>query len=145
MPCILRLGGERLQAIGRTRQGKLFSVQSDDAGQTWGEASLTALPNPNSGTDAVTLADGRHLLVYNHTATDRSPLNVAVSDDGATWQAAAILEAEPGEYSYPAVIQSADGLVHITYTWQRRRIKYVTLEPGKLTLRPIVDGRWPTE
>ncbi|MFN6107564.1 MAG: exo-alpha-sialidase, partial [Planctomycetaceae bacterium] len=39
------------------------------------------LPNPHSGIDGVTLADGRHLLVYNHTERGRSPLNLALSDD----------------------------------------------------------------
>ena len=85
-PSILHLGGDRLQAMGRTREGKIFQITSEDAGKTWGEIALTDLPNPNSGTDAVTLADGRHLLIYNHTGKGRSPLNLAVSKDGQTWQ-----------------------------------------------------------
>ena len=95
--------------------------------------TLAALPNPNSGIDAVTLRDGRQLIVYNHANRGRSPLNVALSLDGKTWQAALVLESEPGEYSYPAVIQSADGLVHITYTWKRQRIKHVIVDPSALT------------
>ena len=136
-PSILTHGNGRLQALGRTRQGKIFEIWSEDGGRTWGAMSLTELPNPNSGTDAVTLADGRHLLVYNHTPKGRTPLNVAISNDGKTWQAAAVLESEPGEYSYPAVIQAADGRVHITYTWKRRRVKHVALDLTKLELRPI--------
>ena len=66
--------------------------------------------------EPVEVAVGRHLIVYNHTERGRSPLNVAVSSDGETWQAALVLEDQPGEYSYPAVIQAADGLVHITDT-----------------------------
>ena len=73
----------------------------------------------------------------------RSPLNVAVSGDGKAWQAALVLEDQPGEYSYPAVIQTADGLVHITYTWKRQRVKHVTVDPAKLILRPIEKGKWP--
>jgi predicted neuraminidase len=84
-------------------------------------------------------------MVYNHTAKGRSPLNVAVSSDGKTWQAALVLENEPGEYSYPAVIQAADGLVHTTYTWKRARIKHVVIDPAKLELKPIVDGAWPAD
>jgi predicted neuraminidase len=105
--------------------------------------SLTALPNPNSGTDAVTLKDGRHLLIYNHTALGRSPLNLALSTDGKVWQAALVLENEPGEFSYPAIVQTRDGLVHAVYTWKRKRIRHVVIDPGKLALRPIVDGMWP--
>ena len=56
--------------------------------------------------DVVTLFDGRHLLVYNHTDKGRSPLNVAISRDGRSWQTVVALETKPGEFSYPAVIQS---------------------------------------
>ena len=70
-------------------------------------------------------------------------LNVAVSADGKDWQAALILENQRGEHSYPSVIQASDGLVHITYTYHRRRIKHVVLNPAKLKLEPIRDGRWP--
>jgi predicted neuraminidase len=95
------------------------------------------LPNPSAGTDALTLSDGRHLIVYNHTPDGRSPLNVAVSDDGENWHAALVLENERGEYSYPAVIQTSDGLVHITYTWRRELIKHVVVNPNELNLTPI--------
>ncbi len=70
-------------------------------------------------------------------------LNVAVSRDGKVWQAALVLENEPGEFSYPAVIQSADGLVHITYTWQRERVKHVVLDPDRLVLKDMPQGQWP--
>ena len=95
------LADGRLQAIGRTRDSKLFETFSNDNGKSWSALALTQLPNPNSGIDAVTLKDGRHLLVYNHTAKGRSPLNVAISKDGKEWSAAIVLESEPGEYSYP--------------------------------------------
>lgn len=133
-PSILRLGDDGLLALGRSKQGRLWQASSKDQGKTWSEMQLTDLPNPNSGTDAVTLADGRHLLIYNHTARGRSPLNVALSEDGKTWKAAGVLEDEPGEYSYPAVIQTRDGKVHITYTWRRQRVKHVVLDSKRLTL-----------
>jgi len=143
-PSILHLGGDKLQAVGRTRQGKLFQITSEDVGKTWGEIALTELPNPNSGTDAVTLADGRHLLIYNHTEKGRSPLNLAVSKDGQTWQAALVLEDEPKkEFSYPTIIQTRDGFVHITYTWQRKKVKHIVIDPLKLTLKPMSNGLWP--
>jgi predicted neuraminidase len=144
-PSILFHPGGRLEAIGRTKEGRIFETWSPDGGRTWSPLALTQLPNPNSGTDAVTLADGRHLLVYNHNAQSkgRTPLNVAVSTDGKTWRAALVLEHEPGEYSYPAVIQTKDGLVHITYTWKRQRIKHVVIDPNKLILRDMPGGAWP--
>jgi len=132
-PSILFHKDGRLQAVGRTRSGKIFEIWSADAGKTWGELALTALPNPSAGTDAVTLRDGRQLLVYNHTATGRSPLNVAISSDGKTWNPVLVLEEEAGsEFSYPAVIQTKDGRVHITYTWKRRLIKHAVIDASKL-------------
>lgn len=142
-PSILLLGGEKLLALGRTRQGKVFQIGSDDAGKSWGAISLTTLPNPSSGTDAVTLKDGRHLLIYNHTAKGRSPLNLAVSKDGKTWQAALVLESEPGEYSYPAIIQTRDGLVHATWTWKRQKVRHAVIDPARLAPRDFVNGEWP--
>jgi predicted neuraminidase len=131
-PSILTHAGGRLQAVGRTRSGRVFETWSEDAGHTWTPVRLTELPNPSAGTDAVTLRDGRHLLVYNRAPKGRTPLNVAVTRDGRAWEDVHVLESEPGEYSYPAVIQTTDGLVHITYTWRRERIKHVVLDPAKL-------------
>jgi predicted neuraminidase len=146
-------GRWQMLARDRRRRGNVWSTWSSDRGKTWSALSSTGLPNPSSGTDAVTLADGRLLLVYNHTqrpseaesiGNSRRMLNVAVSDDGEHWQAALVLEDRDGEYSYPAVIQTADGLVHIVYTWDRHTIRHVVVDPKKLELRPIVDGKWPT-
>jgi predicted neuraminidase len=136
-PSILIHKDGRLQAVGRSRSQRVFETWSSDKGQTWSPVTLTSLPNPSSGTDAVTLRDGRHLIVYNHTPKGRSPMNVAVSRDGKTWESALVLENDSGEYSYPAVIQAPDGLVHITYTWKRQRIKHVVVDPAKLVSAPI--------
>ena len=139
-PSILTYPDGRLQIICRTRQGVLATSWSEDEGQTWSTMAATGLPNPNSGTDAVTLQDGRQLLVYNHSTQDgsepkgRNILNVAVSDNGLTWKPVMTLENEPipDGYAYPAVIQASDGLVHITYTYNRRSIKHVVIDPSKL-------------
>lgn len=120
-----------LRAIGRTRQGKVFKIDSTNDGETWGPISLLELPNPNAGTDALTLTNGYHLIVYNHSSRGRSPLNVAISEDGEHWEKLLELENEPGkEFSYPAVIQASDGRIHITYTWQRTKIKHIVLDLG---------------
>ena len=132
----------QLQAVMRTRQGSVGMTWSRDGGDTWTPIAATELPNPNSGTDAVTLQDGRQLIVYNHYGHrpdesgkgNRYPLDVAVSEDGIVWDRVLKLETEPNKagYAYPAVIQAADGRVHITYTWNRERIKHVVLDPAKL-------------
>ncbi len=142
-PCLLRHGGDRLQLLARSRSGRIAQAWSTDGGLSWGEMTLSALPNPNSGIDAVTLNDGRQLLVYNHCEAGREVLNVALSSDGLQWRAALVLEDQAGEFSYPAVIQGADGLVHITYSWQRRRVCHVTVDPALLQVQDMPAGRWP--
>jgi len=134
-PTILNISPNHLRAVGRTQQGKVFAIDSEDNGKSWSRMYLLDVPNPNSGTDALRLKDGRYLLVYNHTTTGRSPLNVAISADAEHWSPILTLEASPGEYSYPAIIQTHDGLVHITYTWQRRRISHIVIDPQRMTAR----------
>ena len=137
-PSILTYPDGRMQVLCRTRQKVISQSWSEDGGRTWSRMTATSLPNPNSGTDAVTLKDGRQLLVYNHTTREgdfpsgRNMLNVAVSEDGLTWKPVAVLEREEGEFSYPAVIQASDGMVHITYTYQRRSVKHVVMDPSEI-------------
>lgn len=138
-PSILIHPNSALQILCRSREGNILQSWSMNGGKSWTPLSAAELPNPNSGTDAVTLADGRHILVYNHSGMaegrwggDRTPLNAALSSDGIKWKQVILLENEPGEYSYPAVIQSKDGLVHITYTYKRETIKHVVIDPAKL-------------
>ena len=152
-PSILQYKDGRLQILCRSRNTTLNESWSNDMGKTWSAMKASALPNNNSGTDAVTLKDGRQLLVYNHLLPDsswvkgkgpRTPLNVAISRDGKKWYAALVLEDSPiSQYSYPSVIQSKDGMVHIVYTWRREKIKYVKVDPRKLKLIAIKDGKWP--
>lgn len=127
-PAILTGGtpGLRILCRNQERDSILTSVSKD--GKKWSPLVTTELPNPNSGIDAVSLDNGQHLVVYNHTRSGRSPLNIAVSTDGVRWKPTVVLEDEPRqEFSYPAVIQTADGQVHVTYTWKRKKIKHVVL------------------
>lgn len=150
-PTILRYGKDKLQILNRSRQGVLTESWSEDEGKTWSKMAKTVLPNPSSGIDAVTLKNGYQLLVYNHTKKlsrfprSREMLNLAMSADGKSWLAAAILERQKGEHSYPAMIQTDDGLVHITYTYHRKKVKHVVVDPAKLRVAPIVNSRWPAD
>ena len=146
-PSILIYPNRKMQILCRSEYaGRIYEAWSDDMGKTWSEMGPIELPNPDAGTDAVMLKDGRALLVYNHSTSDgrdREFLNVAVSNDGRKWRAALALENQEGEYSYPAVIQTSDGLVHVTYTWKRKRIKHVVLDPKRFDLKKIRNGEWP--
>ena len=113
--------------------GRVCRARSDDGGTTWGPAEPTEMPNPNSGIDAVRLPDGRVVLAANPVAGGRTPLVLAVSRDlGRTWKSAVVLEDRPGEYSYPAVIRLASGDLAVTYTWDRKKIRFARVPPSAL-------------
>jgi alpha-L-rhamnosidase len=141
-PVILNYGKGKLQLLSRTQNDVISQNWSNDNGKTWSEMTATSLPNPNSGIDGVSLNDGRQLLIYNPTKKNwgnRVPLSLAISVDGKNWKR--VLDLEPlrestdkdgEEYSYPTVIQAADDIVHLVYTWNRKTVKYITLNPEKL-------------
>ncbi|TNJ65610.1 neuraminidase (sialidase) [Paenibacillus hemerocallicola] len=118
----------------RSTDDYMFRSDSADGGETWGEAYAIGLPNNNSGIDLARMDDGLLALAYNPVAGRRgarTPLVVRFSiDNGANWDAEFVLEDEPGEYSYPAIVASGDEL-HIAYTWKRERIAYWKLVVGK--------------
>ena len=106
--------------------GCIRRTTSPDNGRTWTQTTGTDLPNPNSGIDMVRLANGHLVLCYNDSSTARTPLTVALStDEGETWPIRRHLETDEGEYSYPAIIQTTDGLIHLIYTHRRTSIKHV--------------------
>ncbi len=126
-PSIVSLGGRHLRLYARSTSliGKICIADSTDGGLSWSDARPIDLPNPNSGIDAVALRDGRVVLVYNHTTNGRTPLNLAISSDGLHFRMFQTLEDQPGEFSYPSMIQGKDGELLITYTWNRKRIRFV--------------------
>ena len=150
-PTILNHGNGKLQILNRTKSNSIYSAFSHDNGKTWSNLEPINLPNNNSGIDAVTLKDGRHLLVYNHidrskSNAKRNQLHLAISSDGINWNAVTMLENDKNtehEYSYPAIIQTKDGLVHITYTFKRELIKHIIVDPNKIKSKPIQERKWP--
>ena len=139
-PSILKLKDGRLQVLMRTRNGRIGTSFSSDNGDTWTNVTLLDVPNNQSGTDAVTMQDGRHVLIYNDFASlpgtkkgVRTPLSIAISDDGTHWRHALTLEDSPiSHYSYPSIIQGKDGKLHTVYTWRRLRVAYKEIDPAQL-------------
>jgi predicted neuraminidase len=123
----LRDGRLRLYARSTPQIGRICAADSTDGGLTWTQAHSLELPNPNSGIDAVALQDGHVVLVYNHTTSGRTPLNLAVSEDGEYFRMFQTLEDQPGEYSYPSMIQGRNGDLYLTYTWNRKRIRFLQI------------------
>ncbi len=149
-PTLITHADGRLQALCRTKERVIVTTESADGGKSWSKLTPLGLPNPNSGIDAVSLKDGRFLLIYNHLDGFKSPLgtrgllNLAVSDDGKQWNRAGVVEQQAdSEFSYPAIIQTSDGLVHITYTWKRTQIKHVVVDPKKVAPgEPLSTDAW---
>ena len=139
-PSILKLKDGRLQVTMRTHNAHIATSFSSDNGDTWTPVTLLEIENNQSGTDAVTLQDGRHALIYNNFETlpltpkgVRTPCSIALSDDGQNWQHVLILEDSPiDQYSYPAIIQGRDGTLHCVYTWRRQRVSYKQIDLTKL-------------
>ena len=142
-PSILKLKDGRLQVLMRTHNARLATSYSSDDGDTWTPVTLSAVENNQSGTDAITLHDGRHALIYNNFETlpltkkgVRTPVSIALSDDGQSWRHVLTLEDSPiDQYSYPAIIQGRDGKLHCVYTWRRQRVSYKQIDLTKLGKR----------
>ena len=127
-PTLIQPNDSVIKALLRSDQDVILESRSTDNGETWSALAKTEVRNPNSGIDALTLKNGMHLLVYNPTpsgenwSSGRQKLNLAISKDGEHWQDIYKLEdQDTGEYSYPAIIQDAEGFIHISYTYQRKK------------------------
>lgn len=133
-PTLLLQGHRSVFALMRSNQNRVYKSYSNDNGSTWSVPEKTNVLNPNSGIDALTLKSGLHVLISNPAESGndwsdgRAKLALYYSIDGEDWKKSMDLEEhKSGEFSYPAVIQSADGLIHITYTYNRENIKHLIL------------------
>lgn len=127
-PTVLTYSTNNLQILCRTQDGKISTSWSADTGKTWSPMQATNLINNNSGIDAVTLQNGYQLLICNPIPKDRNKLSLLGSIDGVNWEELVVLEDQKkGEFSYPAIIQAKNGNLHITYTYNREKIKHVEL------------------
>jgi predicted neuraminidase len=112
----------------------IWQATSKDRGRTWSQAAPSGLKNPNARIDLVRLSNGHLVLAFNDTFRGRTPLNVALSqDEGKTWPFNRKVETQPGEYSYPAIIQARDGMIHLVYTYRRTHIKHLRFNESWLT------------
>lgn len=134
----------------------MVRTESQDGGRTWSEGTDSPLPNPNAAVEFLRLRSGRHLLVYNHSFTNRTPLTAALSSDGGrTFSRRLDLEAGPkGDYGYPTALQSRDGRIQVLYTSDERTVvRRIVLtedellgqatrppEPAHGTAARVVDG-----
>jgi predicted neuraminidase len=140
-PCITKLATGELLCAMRTKDKRIYFSRSADHGHTWSIPVASEFPNPNSQVYLKALRSGRVILIFNATEKGRSPLALASSNDnGHTWTNPIFLENEPGqEFSYPSIIQTDDGLIHVSYTYKRSSIKYAVFDEEWIN-KKLSDG-----
>ena len=133
-PSIVPLDDRHAIALMRnSRKGQILAARTQDAGGHWDPVWAVGLPNPNAPVMGLRLTDGAVLLVFNNHASSRDVLSLALSRDGGVrWR---VFHAfEEGErtwdgalanFSYPYLLRTADGLIHVVYVWRVRQIKHV--------------------
>lgn len=138
-PSIIPLGEESAVVLLRdyTDERKIFLTTTENAGRSWKVRSASTLPNPDSGISGLKLSDGRLLVAFNNSSKDRSNLSLAFSDDqGKSWKELATLESQSGStFSYPYLMRSSDGLIHMAYTWRSKAIKMVSFNEAWIRSR----------
>ena len=134
------VGGGNIQpALARRRDGTIVAYMRDngpapkrihvsesrDRGETWTTVIDGALPNPGTSVDVAGAEERPWALVYNDLERGRQSLAISLSsDEGRTWPVTRHLERDPdgatgdaaGQYHYPSIIQSRDGMIHVTYS-----------------------------
>lgn len=128
-PSIVPLTMESAVAFMRdmSPQKSIAMSETSNGGRSWSSPRSTDLPNPNASIHAIRLSSGYLLMAFNDSRTNRENLKLAVSRNGGqNWSRIATLEEAPeAEFSYPSLTRDSEGLIHLTYTWRRNRIKHV--------------------
>lgn len=128
------------------RPKRLHMSESHDRGKTWSPVVDSAIPNPGSGAEVISLSNSHWVLIYNDTEEGRNSLAVAIStDEGQSWKWKRHLEYEPvgpeaGAFHYPSIIQSRDGSLHASYSYHLNK-KNLPLdaegEPAKKSIKHV--------
>ncbi len=116
--------------------GRILKSISNDDGYSWTSAKKSDVINPGTSVDVIKLKDGNWVMVYNDLEDGRYSVAISLSDDeGGTWKWTKHLEKDDtkkGSFSYPSIIQTKDGLVHISYSYRtgenKKTIKHVSLD-----------------
>ena len=113
--------------------------ESTDEGVTWSPVTNSDLPNPGAGIDAVRLANGHWVMIYNDQIKGRNKLALSVStDEGKTWPVTRHLEDQAsGSFHYPAIIQGSNGTIHCIYSY--------FVKEGKSMKHAALNEEWIAE
>eukprot|EP00899_Mesostigma_viride_P024868 jgi/Mesvir1/5566/Mv15588-RA.1 len=110
-------------------------------GTTWSLPCAVKIRNNDGGFAVTELSSGALAIVYNNCflGEGRLPLTISLSEDGGrTWPHSRDLESletlplerflEPAAMYHPAILQTPDGKIHVTYTYDSQTIKYVEID-----------------
>jgi len=154
-PSVVRLANGHFVAFFRSRYADFVYKSMSDHGCDWTVPVPTHLPNNNSSIQVTRLHDGALAIAFNNNsagvtrdkpgASKRKPLSIALSQDGGeTWPWIRDIEtgssagqppnevqqprSTPEEYSYPSLLQDANGKITVAYTYSREAIKVVRFD-----------------
>lgn len=135
--CYMRTGSKRYRT---------WKSVSTDQGRTWTKPVEIDVPNPNAALDLLRLKNGHVLLALNPVPEGgRRQLSVWLStDDAETWAMFRDVENGEGHASYPTMIESSDGLVHMTYSRPNGGIKHVTFNEAWVWEHSLLKGEVKT-
>jgi len=142
-PALVRKKNGNLVAVMRDSgddPNRVHISESTDEGESWTPSSKSDIPNTAS-VEMLVLADGKWAFLGNDIDDGRYQLSLRISDDeGKSWKWKTYIEndlSKKGSYSYPSLIQTRDGLLHMTYSYHpekdKKSIKYVVINPKSLT------------
>lgn len=124
-PALVRLSANTVGAYLRKKHtGHVLFSSLDLTTKVWSAPRATNLPNPDAAVDALRVGD-KIYLAYNDSFTGRSPLSLAVSDDGLTFKKIWDFETGPGSFAYPCLLPTTDGALHLTYSYNRTTIAHL--------------------
>lgn len=131
-PSVIRRADGSLVAYMRDngdKPGRIIKSISYDNGYEWGNVEDTELLNPGTSVEAIGLENANWIMAYNDIENGRHSLAISISDnEGKTWKWTRHLEKEKageGSFSYPSVIQTKDGLIHVTYSFHQKNNKTI--------------------
>lgn len=112
---------------------------SKDEGFSWTASRKTDLPNTAS-VELLVLESGHWAFLGNDIDDGRYRMALYISEDeGENWKWKVYLEDHKkgeGGFSYPSLIQTEDGLLHLTYSYHldgdKKSIKYIALDPARI-------------
>jgi len=151
---VVKLSTGQFLGFFRSRYADFIYSDTSNDGCTWTVPRPTHLPNNNSSIQAAILKDGSLVMAFNNVsavvtrgkpqAGPRKPLSVALSEEGGnTWPWVRDIETgnpnhETGsreenarkgeEFSYPSILQDADGNIDVAFTYLRKTIKVVRFD-----------------